>query len=155
MNFEGYRHPWRALTVKQPWAWLITSGPKDVENRHWIRGPDWRLPFFIHASKSLDEHAIAHFALAEDAREVYGLACRLPRKFRMGGIVGMATLADVLMPSGSPPQSLWGEEDAVQLVLKDRRKLPFVRCKGSLGFWPVPPEILKKFGVNPLGPEEG
>ena len=39
----------RALTVRQPWAWAIIYGGKDLENRRWrtsYRGP------LIHASKN-------------------------------------------------------------------------------------------------------
>lgn len=40
----------KAITICQPWAWLIVSGHKTVENRSWpatYRGPLW-----IHAGKS-------------------------------------------------------------------------------------------------------
>jgi hypothetical protein len=25
----------KALSIKQPWAWLIVNGHKDIENRDW------------------------------------------------------------------------------------------------------------------------
>ncbi len=34
----------KALSVRQPWAWLIVNGYKDVENRDWntkLRGQIW------------------------------------------------------------------------------------------------------------------
>lgn len=39
-----------ALTVCQPWAWAIVSGPKDVENRSWPTRHRGRL--LIHAGTS-------------------------------------------------------------------------------------------------------
>lgn len=45
--------PLYALSIKQPWAWLICKGCKDIENR------DWKLPqkmieerIYVHASKT-------------------------------------------------------------------------------------------------------
>lgn len=40
----------KALTIRQPWAWLILHGGKDVENRTWP--PAEYGPLLIHAGKS-------------------------------------------------------------------------------------------------------
>jgi hypothetical protein len=35
--------PQKAISIRQPWAWLIVNSFKDVENRSWktkYRGPD-------------------------------------------------------------------------------------------------------------------
>ena len=40
----------RTLSIRQPWAWLIVHGHKDVENREWAT--DYRGPLLIHASKT-------------------------------------------------------------------------------------------------------
>ena len=45
----------KALSIMQPWAWLIVNGHKAIENRTWrchVRGP-----ILIHAGKKLDEDA--------------------------------------------------------------------------------------------------
>lgn len=39
----------KALSILQPWAWLITAGHKDIENRRWWT--NYRGPFLIHAGK--------------------------------------------------------------------------------------------------------
>lgn len=39
----------KALSIKQPWAHLIVSGVKDVENRSWKT--NYRGRIFVHASK--------------------------------------------------------------------------------------------------------
>ncbi|WP_229215634.1 ASCH domain-containing protein [Duganella sp. CY15W] len=39
----------KALSIRQPWAWLIVNGYKDIENRSWstnVRGK-----VLVHASK--------------------------------------------------------------------------------------------------------
>ncbi len=41
-----------ALSVREPWAWLIINGGKDVENRTWTPSEKfWGKRIFIHASR--------------------------------------------------------------------------------------------------------
>ena len=44
----------RILTVRQPWAWAIVHGQKDVENRVRNIAGDYRGPVAIHAAKAVD-----------------------------------------------------------------------------------------------------
>lgn len=37
------------LTVRQPWAWLLVNGHKDIENRSWPT--KYRGPLLIHAAQ--------------------------------------------------------------------------------------------------------
>jgi ASCH domain len=43
----------KALSVRQPWAWLIIAGHKDVENRSWTT--TYRGPLLIHAARRPDD----------------------------------------------------------------------------------------------------
>jgi len=40
----------KAISIKQPWAWLIVNGYKDIENRSW--STNFRGRVYIHASLS-------------------------------------------------------------------------------------------------------
>jgi len=40
--------PWRALSIRQPWAYAILHLGKDIENRPWRT--NFRGPLLIHAS---------------------------------------------------------------------------------------------------------
>ena len=42
----------KALSIRQPWAWLIARGVKTVENRTWAT--NFRGRFYIHASAKFD-----------------------------------------------------------------------------------------------------
>lgn len=46
----------KVLSIRQPWAWLIMTGLKDIENRTW--NTDFRGRFAIHASKKFDWDAL-------------------------------------------------------------------------------------------------
>lgn len=79
----------KALSIRQPWAWLIIHGGKNVENRTWHTKHRGR--FAIHASQGLtrlEYHAARDFAL-ERGVEVPAFA-----DLQRGGIVGTVFLAD-------------------------------------------------------------
>jgi len=41
----------KAISIRQPWAWLIVNGYKDIENRSWPT--KFRGRVLIHASKGM------------------------------------------------------------------------------------------------------
>lgn len=123
----------RALSVRQPWAWLIVNGHKDVENRDWSCG--YRGPLLIHAGKTLTHKY--HREQQQVIADVFGIVLPAWDQLPRGGIVGVATLVDVVDDSDSP----WftGRVDGgCGWVLRDARPLPFYPCAGALGFFNVP-----------------
>lgn len=78
-----------ALSVWQPWAYLLVTGTKDVENRRWrtaYRGWLW-----IHASQSLDEQAYA--ALVGEGVDLPP-AAQLPRGALLGAVELLGCVRD-------------------------------------------------------------
>lgn len=115
----------KTISIKQPWAWLIVNGYKDVENRDW-KTP-YRGPFLIHASKMID-HAGYQYV-----REVFPeLLDELPppNLIQTGGIVGEAIITDVV----TKHLSLWFM-GKYGWLLENARPLPFKPAKGQLGFF--------------------
>ena len=118
----------KAISIRQPWAWLIVNGHKDIENRSWktfLRGT-----VLVHASKGMtrDDYATAH-AHADDQ----GITLPAFEELERGGIVGQATITDCVDQDASP--WFFGEYG---FVLKDAKPLPFQPYKGALGFFNVP-----------------
>ncbi|MBW7932464.1 MAG: ASCH domain-containing protein [Gemmatimonadaceae bacterium] len=116
----------RALSVRQPWAWLLAHGYKDVENRAWptaLRGP-----ILLHAGQSVDKEGDAWL------RQRLGPAVPLPplASLPRGGIVGRAHLVDCVRASPSP--WFFGP---FGFVLADAAPLPFQPMRGMLGFFRV------------------
>lgn len=117
-----------ALSIRQPWAWLILHAGKDIENRSWSRRVRGRV--LIHAAKGMSrgEYADA-FAFAEVQ---CGFRGRRPEfdAIERGGIVGSVEIVDCVTASASP----WfmGEHG---FVLREPRVLPFVPWRGELGFF--------------------
>lgn len=122
----------RTLSIRQPWCWLIIQGHKPIENRDW--STPWRGEFLIHAGAGLVQRD--YIECAAYLRDELGIELpdfrdqvQVPR----GGIVGIATLADVVSEHDSP--FFMGP---FGFVLENARPLPFVPWKGQLGWFDVP-----------------
>lgn len=121
--------PEKALSIMQPWAWLIVNDHKDIENR------DWRTSFrglvAIHAGKKMDGD------VADDVRcGVNPLTGRsldlaeLPGDFDRGGIVGVAEIVDCVANS----TSRWFV-GRYGFVIRNARPVPFIPVRGALSFF--------------------
>lgn len=118
-----------ALSVRQPWAWLIVNGYKPVENRNWPT--HFRGHVLIHASKgmTLEEYQAARgMALRIDPTIPFPAFDKLER----GGFVGCADVTDCVESSDSP----WfvGEYG---FVVANAAPMPFTPYRGQLNFFEV------------------
>lgn len=84
-----------ALSIWQPWAWLIVKGYKPLENRFWRSS--YRGPLLIHASKKADELSLAEIARHYGVEIPGAERLSLPR----GGIVGRVDMTGCLDRSGA------------------------------------------------------
>ena len=85
----------KALSIRQPWAWLIVNGYKDIENRTW--STDFRGRVYVHAGKRVKQ---GDFPEQRDYIREAGLI--LPDGPPLGGIVGEVTITDCVDSSSSP-----------------------------------------------------
>jgi hypothetical protein len=109
-----------ALSVRQPWAWLIVNGAKDIENRSWhthLRGP-----LLIHAVSSLDGYT----ENIEWVRRQHGIS--VPLELDRGGIVGLVDVIDCVKSH----KSKWFEKGGFGWVLANPGRLKFRACKGAV-----------------------
>lgn len=127
----------KALSIRQPWAFAILHGRKDIENR------DWRHSFrglaLIHTGQTMDRNDVEGFReTIEDNPDLGGdwLNGQTLRDLRRGGIVGAVEIVDCVSESRSP--WFFGP---FGFVLANARPLPFMPCRGALGFFDVPAEI--------------
>lgn len=126
----------KAISVRQPWAWLIVNGHKDIENRDWPTR--FRGPVFIHASKGMTR---AEYEDCRDHAESCGVAIPAFEDLERGGIVGATTITDCISSSESP--WFFGR---FGFVLADSGPLPFAPLKGQLGFFDI-----DRGGESPYG----
>jgi hypothetical protein len=126
----------KVIVVRQPWAWLIVNGFKDIENRSWRTRYRGRL--LIQASASLppkrEFEEIRQFARERGAK--------LPQEFETGGIVGMVQLEDCVTSS----RSKWFEGPFGWVLAKPKRLL-FIPLKGQLGLFDPPRKVAERLGL--------
>lgn len=123
----------KAISIRQPWAWLIVNGYKDIENRSWRT--KYRGHVLIHASQGVKK---SEYERAKELTERLGIALPDVSNFETGGIVGVATITDCVEQSESP--WFFGEKG---FVLTDARPLKFIQMKGKLSFFET--------GIDPTG----
>ena len=112
----------KAISIRQPWAWLIVHGGKDIENRSWKT--NFRGRVLIHASKGMTRVDY----------ETAGMFAPLPafEELQSGGIIGSVEIVDCVQQSESP--WFFGPYG---FVLRDPQRCPFRPMKGALGFFEV------------------
>lgn len=113
-----------ALAIRQPYAWLVVRGIKDIENRS--RRTHYRGKVLIHASLNED------FMFEDSITELSVRAgIKLPEVYDIGGIVGVAEIISCERRHGSE----WKDPASWGWVLANARPVPFRACKGALGFF--------------------
>ena len=113
-----------ALAIRQPYAWLVVNGIKDIENRS--RRTHYRGQILIHAS--LNDDLLLGDSLAALSTRAGG---DFPDSFKTGGIVGVAAIIACERRHGSD----WKDPSSWGWVLANAKPLPFRPCKGALGFF--------------------
>ncbi len=123
----------KALAIKQPWASLIVSGTKRIENRTWPTR--YRGPVLIHASKKKDDDELRAWLCFKKTRSfpTTGQTGLTWGQCPAGGIIGIADLIDCLTTSDDP----WFT-GPYGFLLANVRPLPFHPCRGALGLFDVP-----------------
>lgn len=133
-------HIQKAISIRQPWAWLVIHAGKNIENRAWgsynpaRREVQARAPFrvFVHAAKGM---TVAEYH--ECKMTVAGILTpeqyqKLPAysELERGGIIGSVEIGGWVDKSRSP--WFFGPGG---LLLCNPKPLPFHPCNGSLGFF--------------------
>jgi hypothetical protein len=128
----------KTLSIKQPWAFLIVAGYKDIENRTWQTA--YRGRFAIHASGKFDfdffdvcnnwkacDAVCKHFGIAEGSRKI------TKNKHELGAILGTVELADIKESSDSE----WYYSGNFAWILKNPEPLKnaITNVKGKLNLW--------------------
>jgi hypothetical protein len=120
------RSPIPALSLWQPWAWLVVHALKPFENRPWRT--KYRGPLLIHASarRNREDYEACRIFIAGFTDIVLPPFEELPR----GGIVGRAEVTDCIDHDCN-----WWFTGPHALVLANAQPLPFEPCKASQKFF--------------------
>jgi hypothetical protein len=125
----------KTLSVRQPWAWLIVSGIKLVENQPQIHRHRGELA--IHAALKRDREPAASIA------QRFGVS--IPDNLDRGGIVGVVTVTDAVEGDQELPEQYarWRNTSyRFGLLLANARQVAFVPYRGQLSLFEVPDELI-------------
>jgi hypothetical protein len=114
----------RTLSLRQPWAWLVVNGYKDIENRSWRT--NHRGPLLIHASSNQADFTPQKIVMIQRKYGVF-----VPSTVEFGGIVRVVEVVDCV----GKHSSKWKFRDSWGWILQNPRRLPFRECKGAVGFF--------------------
>lgn len=134
----------KALSIMQPWAWLIINGHKDVENRIWPTR--FRGEVLIHAGKKYDDSFDCRDFKSLDRLEHAPWTGDVEEEF--GGIVGICEIVDCVQSYES--EWFFGPYG---FVIRNARPLPFRPCRGMLGFFT--PNFSPTPAKKPTPPPQG
>jgi len=113
-----------ALSVRQPWAWLIVSGFKDIENRSWrINCPRTLL---IHAGLNHTDFNDENVDRIERQHSIH-----ISDKMRVGEVIGVVDVVDCVKRHPSK----WFDPGGFGWVLANPRRLKPRSCKGAVGLF--------------------
>lgn len=138
----------RVLTVRQPFAWAIIHGGKDVENRPRNIAGEYRGPVAVHAGRAGASFDAKHPDLWPfDSRHTLGaiigvvdlVGVHTSRDRECARLLGIHETGEQDWAAGCSP---WAEHDRTHLVLANPRPLsdpiPF---RGTLGLRTLPAEV--------------
>jgi hypothetical protein len=141
----------KSITIKAPWSWAISHGPKRIENRTW--GRSYRGPLAIHAGKGWDwyggDSPLVWDAWRDAGWDVYRLDPDHPA-MTLGAVVAVADLVDICSESASQSMRTemrcrcgkWAARGQYHWKLANVRPLAEpVPCRGSLGLWTLPDDV--------------
>ena len=116
----------KAITVRQPWAWLLIHGGKDIENRCWPT--NYRGKIAIHAAKEMTRDEWLDAVLYAEYRGIV-VTPDFDELVR-GAVIGTMILRDCVTDHESP----WFE-GPYGFVMTNPVPCDACWTKGALGLW--------------------
>ena len=121
----------KAISIKQPWGYLIASGVKDIENRTWKT--KFRGRVLIHSPKTKYINwvdVLTEKQLKSLTRDQYIETCN---SMDYSALIGSVEIVDCIQNN----PSIWAEPDCWHWVLKDPVlfEKPILNVKGKLSFF--------------------
>jgi len=124
----------KALSIRQPWAWLICAGYKDIENRNWRIELPSRI--YVHAAQKPDVKGAwslwsnsTLLNLLDDFAKVH--IPNLATFWNTSAIIGEVDITDCVTES----KSVWFEGRYGFVLANPTLYDKPIPCKGKLGFF--------------------
>jgi tetratricopeptide (TPR) repeat protein len=123
----------RCLSIRQPWAWAIAAGLKDIENRSWTT--EYRGPIVIHAGAN--KTVVSRLLKGADAD--------LPTiTFAYSALVGVADVVDVVPLSAELEDNPWAWGPYCWRIANPRCFAEPIAAKGRLNLYALREELAQR-----------
>ena len=123
----------KALSIRQPWAWLIGAGFKDIENRDWQT--QFRGRIYIHTGKKADHQGFWQLWRSELCLSLPDYAqiqiANLTPFWEQSAIIGEVDVVDCVTSS----DSMWFVGKYGLVLANPVLYEEPILCKGKLGFF--------------------
>ena len=137
----------KVLSIRQPWAYLIVAGYKDIENRKWYT--NHRGPLLIHASKAVDPN---DFPKQRQWIREAGIVIPNDNDLPRGAIVVSANLTEVysdgrddrLLDIYDSKNNPWFEGPYGFLMTDPVEFEDPIQCRGQLGIRDVSDSLMAR-----------
>lgn len=136
----------KAISLTQPWATLVAIGAKKYETRSW--STNYRGPLAIHAAKGYPRSAQY---LAQETQPFRDVLNRPNEELPRGAIIAIVELTGCIHTEDfwnlTEQERAFGDYGPRRYAwqLTNVRELQYpVPCKGALGLWTVPDEVMAK-----------
>lgn len=157
----------KAISIKQPWAYLICAGIKDVENRTWAT--KYRGRVYIHASaKSACNNGCSSHLFTE--QQIRAIKQNIPahpdldkdfqgnsyspfffEEHQLSAIIGQVDIVNCISKArnGKGSVSIWAEPNCFHWILRNPVLFdkPILNVKGKLSFWDCSEYLTDKIDV--------
>lgn len=132
----------KAISVRQPYAWLIVSGYKTVENRTWRTSYRGRL--LIHAGRfDFDDTVFESFR-----RDMAQTGINIPENLKTGGIIGSVNLIDCVTNCQNAIDRDWHVPGMFAFILRDPKRLPFFVMPGKIKIFDIDDSLVVGYGSD-------
>lgn len=121
----------KAISIKQPWAWLIANGYKTVENRKWYTGH--RGDILIHASKTEKDVD----ADIDYIRQRFKIGIRRDQ-LEFGQVLAVANLVGCSKEPKTRIDQYWHDQGCFAWSLRRIRPVEPFAVRGKLNLFEVP-----------------
>lgn len=145
----------KVITVKQPWAYLLCAGIKDIENRTWKLPEKYKNKWvLIHASadRKLNLMYLTSYQYIDFLEKIDIKTFKPVDQWSYSAIIGAVKYSDCIIKH----PSIWAERvDDLDVLMRGFKQIynwvvseavlfdkPILNVKGKLSFWDYPAEMI-------------